>query len=120
MMLEAIADEQQRNTMYGVVAGNLLKSCLANGYVGRFKFSEQDLLAVGIIHHEVAPSLHGIKPEPALDTDQGARVFFLAYQVLDPVLPNPFFGGEHQVLFPQLIENEQLTAFFPEFRRISR
>lgn len=99
IMLEAIAYQQQGNAVHAIVAGNLLKSCLGNFYVGRFEFGQQYFFAPCVIDDQVAPARHCVEPEAAFDVDQCAWIFFFADQVVDPVLPDPLFGCEYEVFF---------------------
>lgn len=104
-MFDPVSNDQPRDMMGKVVQTDLVKYPSGNGNRRSLALHEDYCITQVIIYQDVGPLLHFIKNELLFYSDQWGRKSFFSDQVLDKVLPDPFLGGQDDILLADDIKN---------------
>jgi len=110
-MHQAIGNHQPLGFMYGIVAGGLVESRLTDFYRRGFAFDYHNPVPMVVKDHDICSFLKLIELQSPFNLDQCSRKLLFKDQVLDKMLPYPFFGSEDQVFFAKLVKDKVLGIF---------
>lgn len=106
VVVEAVGDDEVVGAQHAVVGLYLVENLLRDGYVGRLVFhNEAGTAAVAVVEYAVAAAGGAAYVEAHLVGQQGGGVAFVLDEVVDEVLPHPFFGGQSHIAAAQEVED---------------
>ncbi len=102
---QAVGDEQVRGFVDVIIAANLVKNSLRQGYMGGFAFDYQKRTARPVKYNDVGSFLQAIQGQATFCFNQRLWVLVVADQQMYHVLPHPLLRRNADVLPAQDIEN---------------
>lgn len=111
----AIGDHQVSDPVAEVVVYYLVKYLLGYLHLRSLAFNNHHRLARAVMHQNIGPAEHGVKPESNLDAYQSRRIVKMLYQVVDEMLSHPLLGSKGYIFLPQGVINGffSRTLFYP-------
>ena len=89
---------------FHIVADNLVKNLIIYCNIRRFTFHQHYRLASSVMNQNIYSPCKLIHMKIDLNSYQSGRIFSLLNEVLNEILPNPFFRCQSHILFPQGIK----------------
>lgn len=103
IMGETVGDKQVAGTQHHVVAHNLVKNRLR--YIDRrgFVFDDDERRCRPIVDDGVAASPGVVERDAGFVDNERAGVAFVRNEIIDKMLPDPFFGSQGDILVTQAV-----------------
>ena len=88
----------------------LIKNNLRQGHRGRLTLHNKIRNRLPIITHQIKTPLHATHLNLFLDSNQLGRIPLTLDQKMNKMLPHPLFRSQHDISFPDNIENPDLPV----------
>jgi len=111
-MFSSIGETQKWYLENKVIAACLVHHLLCQGYGFPFAFHDDEGFHIVVVDDDVAPAAHAVERDGPLHLHQFQGIEEFCVQIVDEVLPDPFFGSQCNIAVTDYVKDLSVPGSF--------
>src|SRR3569833_1208142 len=104
--------------MHHIIPCHLVECPLIYFYRGSFTFYQQYAFSFWIEYQDIRTPGFAVEFQATFKFDERSGITFLIDEILNKMLPHPFFRSDNNVPFSYFVKKHQRAAFIDYFKRV--